>query len=183
MKFALSALTLLCTAFFASGAEPAPSKAAPKSAPAQACSSCALSPCTCGFSPSYYTQNRKPARRVARKPAPIVRHWTRPSPTLRRPATRPVLSKSVTTSLHVPKVVPTVTPQRRLGYVPARSYRTQSTGCRVTCRPCNVPSRTSSLVPFAGRPRAVPTITPKRSLGYDPSRSWAHGGVVRRTRR
>jgi hypothetical protein len=170
MKFALPALVLIWSALLASAAGPAQAKRSKEEAQGNRCVSCSFAPCKCGFSPSYYTQYRTPIARVARKPTPVVPHWSRPTPS----ASPRVISKAVIPSPPVPRAVPGLTPRRSLSFAPSRRYFHRSrTGF----------NRTSTLVPTAKRPKAAPSLAPKQSLGYDPSRSWAHGGVIRRARR
>ncbi len=178
MKSALSVLTLVFTALLATGGDPVVnSKSAVQGAKpgTPACSSCSLAPCRCGYSPSYYTHYRGPLRNAGRMPAPVVPHWSRP---LARRTTS-TWTRSVTPSPRIPRVVPARTPRVTLGYAPSRSHSHH----RSRTGTGTVPSRTSTLVPTPRRPRVVPSPTPKKSLGYDPSVSWAHGGVIRRTRR
>ncbi|MEO1836550.1 MAG: hypothetical protein ABGZ49_13765 [Akkermansiaceae bacterium] len=170
MKFALPALVLIWSALLASAAGPAQIKRPKEEAQGNRCVSCSFAPCKCGFSPSYYTQYRTPISRVARRPTPVVPHWSRPTPS----APPRVISKEVIPSPPVPQAVPGLTLRRILSFAPSRRYSHRSR---------TVLNRTGTLVPTAKRPKAGPSLAPKQSLGYDPSKSWAHGGVIRRERR
>ncbi len=175
MKSALPILALiLSVALTAAGAEPggvSPASRSAKAAPGK-CSRCAHAPCRCGFSPSYYTNRKKPVRLDTAKHAPIVPHWTRPQRVAVRPPTR-----GVAPTPRPPGAVPAVAPRQLLGYAPARRARTAYR------RPCAAPTRGTTLVPTPRRPRAVPASKPRQSLGYVPSASWSRGIVDRRVRR
>jgi hypothetical protein len=201
MKTALPTLAaVLLTCLSGAAKEPAP-RVSNNSAVA-ACSHCAKSPCHCGFSPSYYTQYRKPIRRVTTAFAPVTPHWTRPRPEAVVPTPRP------------PRNVPSLQPSQSLGYAPAligpphrnAGVEYQESYGRDPNREARDPrghgrdhhhSRPISqhrftpqyhftpraplpvLTPTPRRPAAVPTRVVKQKTGFDPSRarSWSRGAT------
>lgn len=203
MKTALALLLLITPFVWANDPSSKSSKRAASAKAALTCPNCGHAPCRCGFSPSYYTQYRKPLRRIPTGKPSVMPTRVRPKSTVPSTsrasnvvpgtsrasnvvprtsrASNVVPSPSLTPSLgsrsRSGRVLPAVTPKQRLGYVPRSSASSSPSprGRRAgISRTTNRPLRSTTLVPSPRRPKAVPSVTPRQKLGYDPSRSWSN---------
>lgn len=178
MKTAFALLLLVTPLVWADRPTTGTTKPTTAKSATKICVNCGFAPCRCGYSPSYYTQYRKPVRRiVTRRASNVVPSTSRASHVLPSGRASNVVptrrASNVVPSGRASNVVPTgrashVVPSGRASNVVPTGRASNVVPTRRASNVVPRPSLTPSLGSRSRSGRTVPAVTPNQRLGYVP---------------